>query len=169
MWLWKKNDSYPIFCPVYTEYFVFMGSQIVQRSLTAVREEYADFLREKHRNDTTWKCLHKWHFNTVRTQIKLELKHSLTSKKLSEEKMHLCGSQTFWCPTILPDCPESPRAAGAHVKGPTLPQWPSQCGRSGTAAPVSHLGRTGDGSGGNTDQLCLGRGRCYLWCEGPTT
>lgn len=46
----EKKNSYPIFCPVYTEYFVFMGSQIIQRSLTAVTEEYADF-RQKHIND----------------------------------------------------------------------------------------------------------------------
>lgn len=71
----KKNYSHLIFCPVYTEYFVFMGSQIIQRSLTAVTEEYADF-RQKRTNDTYWEFPHKWHFNTVTTQIKLELKHS---------------------------------------------------------------------------------------------
>lgn len=39
--------SYPIFCPVDTEHFVFMGSQIIERGLAAATEQHADVLKQK--------------------------------------------------------------------------------------------------------------------------
>ena len=52
--------------------------------------------------------------------------------------------QTFWCPKVWPGCRGNPRPAGAHVMAPTSQRWPSQCGRSETAAPATRLERRGE-------------------------
>ena len=101
--------------------------------------------------------------------------------------------QTFWCPKVWPGCRGNPRPAGAHVTAPTSQRWPSQCGRSETAAPATRLERRGEerrrlepwrgrvrpsAHGGAEKKNAAaktarktGRGfraQWYLWCEGPT-
>lgn len=58
--------------------------------------------------------------------------------------LNLSAVQTFWCPTVWPGCRGNPRPAGAHVTAPTSQRWPSQCGRSKTAAPATRLEREGE-------------------------
>lgn len=37
--IYRKKQSYPTFCPVHTKHFVFMGCQVIQRSLKAVTHQ----------------------------------------------------------------------------------------------------------------------------------
>lgn len=151
-----------------------MGSQIVQRSLTAVTEEHADFFRQKHTNDMNWKCLHKWHFNTVTTQIKLELKHSLMSKNEAKKTKCICVVHR---PSGVPQFHQIVKRAREQQmlvwRGPFHSSDPASVGGQGQqhqwaiwwGQETLHEGNTEE----EANQPCLGRGRCYLWCEGPTT
>lgn len=106
-------------------------------------------------------------------------------KEFVSGNSELLSSQTFWCPTVWPGCQANQRPTGARVKVPTSQQWPSQCGRSETAAPGTRLERRGGiyfhdekkkvehlrqwpSVQRQHQTFGASRSRWYLWCEGPT-